>query len=372
MKMTKFSVLILSLCVGVAGCGNNTESSSPEEMISNALTEHDEESTAFYMESIIDTYIDGELTEELYAKEWHFPQEKGSKDRKELTRGDGSTTYIASDGVTSLSYEEGAEEARRNEVIQMEPTNEATQRLERLEEYQETHNIEYIGEEEINGHNTYHLVLETKDDETVNQDMEVWIDQESWFLMKQIQHMGDIRLEFEVFELDTNPNEDEELFTVDLPENVEIVDASEQQLDVDESVEQWGIKDVENHFGQPVLLLNEEKSNVQLDQIEHIQRSINETEEEEIVFTYMRNDEPWIEMKVDKAEQNQGNEPEEIDIPGRENHTIRGEEGHSTATDTLRYIIWYEEGLQYNLTSYHPDVTVEDLLHAAEQMEQSS
>lgn len=362
--------MILAFCA-VVGCGNGMETSSPEEMVSNALTEN-EEGTAFYMETVIDTYIDGELTEELYAKEWHFPQEQGSKNRKELTRGDGTTKYIVSDGETSLSYEEGAEEATRNEVIQIEPTNEMTQRLQMLEEYQETHDIEFVGEEEVNGHNTYHLVLETRNEEAINEDMEVWIDQESWFLMKQVQHMGDIRLEFEVLELDTNPDEDEELFALDLPEDVVIVDAADQEFDMDETVEEWSIQDVEEYFGQSVLVLNEEESNVQLSQIEHIQRSFNGTEEEEIIFTYTQNDEPWLEMKVDEAEGNQGNEPEEVEIPGRENHTIRGKEGHSTDMDTLRYITWSEDGLQYNLSSSHPEGTVEDLLYAAEQMELSS
>ncbi|MBB5174299.1 LolA family protein [Texcoconibacillus texcoconensis] len=372
MKRKVVMSLIPAAFVAMSAC--NEGEPSKEDILANALSESDE-LDAFYMETDMQISMEGEETEKMNAKEWHFPEDSGiSKDRKELTRNEGTTTYIVSDGDMSLSYEEGDTEAVQNEVIQAEMESELNQRLQMVEDYQDTHDIELVGEEEVNGRDTYHVLMETSDEEAANEDVEVWIDQENWLLMKQISHMGDLRLTFEIIDLDTDPEYDEELFTLDLPEDVEIVDNQVNEIEVEESVEELSVDEVEDRFGQPVLLLDEEAGGVELENIEYIERSYDNFDEEELTFTYVKNQEPFMEMRIDEpTEEQQPVESErDIDIPGRAEHTIRGEDGHSTDMDTLRYIIWTEEGLRYNLSTQQPEVSVDDLLEAAERMESSS
>ena len=101
------------------------------------------------------------------------------------------------------------------------------QTMSTLESIKSIHDIENLGEVELNGMEVYHLKGRPKKENSITGEQELWIDKETWAIVKLVNNGLGHKIELEFMEFDTSPDIDESLFAQDIPEDVEITDIDE-------------------------------------------------------------------------------------------------------------------------------------------------
>ena len=174
------SILSLGL---LTGC-NNEISASAEEIVSNVLDTEDQVYD-YYGESVMKVYENENLKENVIVKEF-----AGDGKRKIITdvQNLNQQSTALNDGKQLLVYEEGSKEAMSMDLsnADMMPTN-MTQKEQFtmiLETMKDTHEYKVVGEEKVLGLNTYHIKLTPKDKKSIMGEMEFWVDQKKWFVIK--------------------------------------------------------------------------------------------------------------------------------------------------------------------------------------------
>ncbi|PSL42973.1 outer membrane lipoprotein-sorting protein [Salsuginibacillus halophilus] len=362
--MHKFIGSLLAAAVLLVACNEDGGGSSvsAEDIIIQAAEEVDQLED-YYTETAITITIGDEVVDETLAKEWFVEQADGLYTRTEMEREGEGTRYIVSDAETSLTYQEGDEEAVEREVLEagMVEQSEMQQQMDRLSNYQDTHTIELIGETEVQDRSAYHLSLEA-DEDSAEGDGELWIDQETWLTLKQESDMEGMSLEIEVLTFDTAPEIPEGLWELDLPEDVEVVDQEALSSGIETDEEELTLEEVHDHLGEPFLYDAERFSEAVLT------TTVVEggEPEEELVLHYIEDGDPYARSII---QDDDGESNTDVDLPGREDITVRGEDGHMTTSETLQLIAWPEDGLRYSLYSDRPDLDGEELMETAENME---
>ncbi|MFD2828924.1 LolA family protein [Corticicoccus populi] len=263
------SVLFLTACSDDSDTESNDTETSSEEEVQEENSEETaentepsaedvlEEAAAFYdgldglyfvTESEIDIAADGEeenmpeaeLTQSITEKQWQFMEEDAYYNRLEVEmmmegEEDGEAIDNAmpvnyqltdlNDPDYTISYDEGDSEAIRHESgTNAEEMDDLSTGAYPYEQLLENAELTYIGEEDINGFQTYHVEAE-QDGETTG----YWFDQETFFEVKQESGQNDdeasvgaAESDIEIIEYEVNPAFDESLFTA--PEDIDVVD----------------------------------------------------------------------------------------------------------------------------------------------------
>lgn len=225
------------------------EPPNAEEIIDEAIAFYDDlEGLYFVTEGDMDMDLDeeqenvpeGNITTTIQETQWDFIEDGTYYNRLELDMAmegeedgeafseDDPTEYQFSDledPTYTIVYDEGDEQAIRYEAgAQLEEPDMSSWAGE-YEVLRDEAALTFVGEEEINGFQTYHIEADNEGDVS-----EHWFDQETYYEIKWERHTsadeehaaGDTASDSEVVEFEANPEFDETLF--EAPDDIEVVD----------------------------------------------------------------------------------------------------------------------------------------------------
>lgn len=345
--------------MGFAGCSSDGNQFAPEDVLTNALKQHNEVPFSYYSEVELKNYENEALVDHYFLKEW---VDKDGKRRMEAEASDGGEKSIAVyDGHTLISYEpeenrafvvEGEESLALNQIS---PRQVAEQLLNMVKD---THEITLRGEETVAGRDTYRIQAEAKDQGALWGDQEVWIDKENWMVLKLVIHTGNTMIEMEYTKVELNSDISPDLFKLELPEDVQLMDLDElnqsEQVTLDEAAEQ---------IGSPFLYFPE-TGGLTIEGIE-MYRLEGEINRPEANLDYAQNGVPYLTLTVFPAPEDDGST--EL-FPGEEAIKVRNQEGTWMEMDHFRSLAWQEDGITYSILVHHPHLTKEELLSLTETM----
>ncbi|WP_271402403.1 LolA family protein [Salinicoccus roseus] len=207
---------------------NQTEASediNKEAVLENA-SEVDQQLENYYLESKVTTYMDGR-TDETLTREWFYWKDGELHFRKEIERADAPGQYIVGNDQHSMLYTEGEDTAVRTANLvkgsNLPSPSEAMKG--RLSSYRMSHDSKLMGKEEVNGRTGHHLVFTPKEAARESgTTMDLWIDAEHWLTLKEVLDQGETRMVYEVGTLVEGIEPAMDLFQLDLPEGVEVID----------------------------------------------------------------------------------------------------------------------------------------------------
>ncbi|MFD1412359.1 LolA family protein [Oceanobacillus jeddahense] len=336
----------------LGGCSQDMQVSA-EEIIHNAI-ESENEITDFYGKSEMKTFEGEEITGEMVSEEYVSDDDMKTVSEEQLT---GSEVETIIDGEKMLVYDKTNESvmevdtSEMGDIFTLSPKENFQSIIGMMED---SHTYEVIGEEELLDRNTFHIKLESKEANNLLGDVELWVDKESWFVVKTISETGEIRIETEYTELDFSPDFDKDTFTMDIPDDVEITNLDD--MFTSESVT---LEEAEDALGQEFFIFSEE--DIQLTDIQVYELS-NEEVDLEIQLTYRTNDDvPIFNLFVSSADDT------EIEDPNME---IRGLPAEYE--EMVESLTWNEEGLNYSLIRMDEEEGVDEIVEWAEDMVLSS
>ncbi len=341
----------------LVGCATSSEGNqfSPKQVLTNALEETDAP-FSYYGESTVDIYENGEKLTTFQLKEWVSDD---GKRRVEDIHND-TLTITVFDGSKIVSYHPNENkgffmEDEMLEVMdefQMSPKKQAEHTLKLVKD---THELEEGEEATIAGRKTYHIKAVAKDKDNLIGDMELWIDKENWVVLKLISTSGNIKTELEYTKIDYNPTFDEDTFTIELPEDVEL-----QDLEGLSETREVTLEEAIQGVGQGFYYIPEQDGLV-LAKIEQFD-SNGAIERTEVNLNYERDGVPLFFVSVFPSD-------EELEIfPGEEEISVRNEKGSYMEMNEFRALTWQEEGLNYSAVLLDSSITLDDFLALTETM----
>jgi len=351
--MKKRIIMFIGLCVILllAACGE-AGIMSPNKMLSKALAE--EEKVSYYGEVTFTSNMQelGEMT----MKEWR-DQEKSRVEVKE----DGNEVIAVNDGATLQMYQEATNEvmqfsSEELQDMQVSPKEQINMLLSSIED---THEVEKLGNEEVSGRDTVHLKATAKEDGELFGDQELWIDSEHWVVLKMIMETDAYDSVMEYTKIEFDPNFEEGIFELDIPEGATIEEMDENNFEEEISLEE--AKDI---LGDNFLYLTE-ADGYEIDRITLF--ALEELESKIVTLEYTDNGTTSFTLAITSAE----DIAEQLEVFGKdaEETKVRNEEGIYIESGMLRTLIWNEATFQYSLDRIDPKLTLEDLLDMTEEME---
>ncbi len=353
MKKAIFALISLSILF-VVGCGKMNQF-SPEQVIANALEAENELSYYGEMEMTIGGMGENET---LFLKEWR----QNERSRVEI-EDDGGQVIAVNDGKAIIMYEEKEKKAISFEDEELQELNmnpkEQVEML--LEMIRDTHDIKTVGEEEIAGRSTFHMVADRqKDKKSLYDNQEIWIDKEHWVVLKMNSASGDLQINMEYKKIDFNAKIDESQFQLDLPEDVEIES-------FDEEGEEITLTDIPEKMNSSSVLYIPNTEEHEIDKISFIEIE-GDPSYQDVTMDYKQNGLPLLTLTILTADE-ETEDTKDIFAAGFEKETIRGEEGLYFDVEELHSISWSEGGLRYSINIIDPNVTLDMVKQWAEEME---
>ncbi|MFS0575029.1 hypothetical protein AB1K83_05315 [Sporosarcina sp. 179-K 3D1 HS] len=348
--------ILLFFAIGLAACNTGDAKFSPLEVINTALQDADKP-VAYYGEYTIKTNDD---SGDIEAKEWVASD---GKRRIEMTSSDGAgQTLVVNDGKQISMYDESSNTAMimeiteddMRELSQQSPRQQAEQMLELIKD---SHELSTGDEGKIAGRPAYHIIAKTKDDKTIIGDQEIWIDKETWIVLKSISKSNELTMTQEYKKIDFRPDLKEDLFAPYIPEGAAV-----------EVMDEAGMAPIEVTAEEVKAALG---SYYQVPEMEGLKLSaitVLEGLEErpEFSFDYTIDDIPAFSVTVYKEMSNVlsfGGMPNEKKI------TIRGKNGTKTESGNFRLLNWQEEGLRYSVILQNPEIGFEEVKRYLDQMD---
>lgn len=359
LKKFRFIVMIGVVMMVLFGCSSQESKYSPDQVIKNAL-EKTTSLESYYAEVDMITKDNGKVIEEAHMKEWKADDGRA---RIETENKDGSDHTIAvNDGKTIMTYL-----VEENQVLQIDGEGLLDQPQQSLKEQvqfylegsRETHDIKAEGEEEIAGRKAHHFTANPKKAGTLLGEQEIWIDQENWLVLKIIVKVGDTEVEMIYTKVDLDPTFSDDIFVLDLPDDVAFED-----LDSMFDTSEIPLQEVAEHIGKPVLYFPE-KEGLEIFMIEktELQGELGRTE---VQIDYHKDGQPFMSMFVfETPEDLEG----DIDFPDEGSINIRNVEGSFMDESVMRLLSWQEDGLSYSVDLLDSDLTFEDVVQMADDME---
>lgn len=360
-KQMYVRLLMTGMVVGLFGCSFEGSQYSPEQVINNAL-EETVEIGAYYAESETVDSEKGEEIERSYMKEWR------SDDGKIRVEGgaeeDGEEVIAVNDGETLILYEVDRGQASiidDPEVLNLNMPSPKEQAHQLLKVVEDTHEVSIEDEEKVTGRETYKLVAKVKEENALIGDLELWVDKENWMVLKIVVKLGDIESETVYTKIDFKPELTADLFSLDLPEGVEV-----QNLDDLLETTEISLDEVAASIGKPYFYFPEvngvEISTIELNELR------GEIVRNEVNMEYLKNDSPLFTFSVFETPE-VSDDDLEIDIQGEIPVDVRGREGLKMDSGDFRFLSWSEEDVNYSIILHDIDLTFEALLEMTDKME---
>lgn len=361
LKQIGMQMMMGGMVVGLFGCSFEGSQYSPEQVINNAVGET-VKIGAYYAESETVIREKGKEIEQLRMKEWRTDD---GKIRVETDNKDGRDKVIAvNNRETLILYEVDNNRASviaDAAVLNLNMPSPKEQANQLLEMIRETHKISIEGEEKIAGRETYKLQANANKPTSLIGDLQLWVDKENWMVLKTIVSTGDTQSETIYTKIDFKPKLSNDLFTIDLPEDVEL-----QNLDDVMDTTEISLDEVASNIGKPFFYFPEvdglEITTIELNQLQ------GEIERNEVNINYAREGVQLLTLSVFESPEEM-EEASELEMPGETTIDVRGQEGMKMEVGDLRFLSWQEEGVSYSIMLYDLDTTFEELLEMTGNME---
>lgn len=350
--MKKHIWLWMIILLVIAGCSQKMAASS-EEIIGNIL-ESNEETKGFYGKGELKTYEGDELIEQMTIEE--FADEQGR--RKVTAKREGEESTTVNDGEKILTYEKGSDVAYMMDLGNEEFVSGMSQKeqiIAMIEMINDSHTLEIAGEEKILDYDTYHLKGKAKSEDSIFGDIELWVEQKTWTVLKSVFYSGETKSEFAYTEINFSPKFEENTFALDLPETVEI-----KKMDEEFAPAEGSIEEAEEALGRPFLIFDG------VGEIENVEMSElgGELNRTEIAVMYQIDGVRAFSLSVFPTPEGKGMELE------KSGYKVRGKDAEYW--EEINAIAWDEDGLRYSVLIEHPDLSLDEVLGYIEKMKLSS
>jgi len=346
-----------TLSIGLLGGCSGGITASADKIVSNVL-EADKKIDAYYGKSEMKVYKAKELTEDVMLEEFVSNDQKRKVITTDLKNANKKSVAL-NDGKKLITYELGSDKAMsmtfpdEGAPVSMSPKEQLTKMLEGLGK---THTYEVVGEEKILGLNTYHLKVKAKSKKSVLGDMEFWVDQKTWFIVKSITNSGENRIETEYKKLDFSPKFAKDTFTLKPPENVKV-----ENLDNSLKPLTGTVAEAEKALGKPFLIFDEKTAKLEGVEWLNLKGELNRTE---VTIHYKTLEGSVFSLSIFPTPKDKG-----MKIEG-EDSKIRGQ--HAGYMEEIRAVSWDENGMRYTIMMEQPDLTLEKMSKLAESMHLST
>lgn len=348
---------LLVFAIGLAACNAGETSYSPQEVVNEALKGADEP-IAFYGEY---TMAMNDDAGDMYAKQWTA---KDGKRRIEMTSEDGSEETVAvNDGKNVMIYDKASNAATIMEMSEedMQLINAQTpqqQAKQMLELVKDSHELSTVGSEKIAGRDTFHIIAKSKKDNTLFGDQEIWVDKETWMVLKSISHSSQLVMTQEYTKIDYAPIFDDSTFVLGIPEGAQVETMDQESM----APKEVTVDEVKAELGTFHMVA--ETDNMKLFALT-VMDGIEERPE--YSFDYVdKEDIPLFSVGVFKDLSN----VKDFGATGAEEAiTVRGVEGTKMESGNFRLLNWKEDGLVYSVYSTNPTIGFDEMLVHLEAME---
>lgn len=274
-------LLVSSLLVVVSGCDIFTSDGIIETMV-----EGDEVISTFYGEGEINQYQDNELLCKIDYKEW-----KGNEDKyrieyeytmtdlykqavdnglikgeieadKEIdvTNGNQLIAYLPGKETYYIKPVSLADKVNPtllqgiNQVLHFGSLKEYA--LELINEVSNSHDVTIKDNVKIGSYTTQYILAEPKLGKQGEATVELWIDQDSWMVVKCRNTIGNLMVEREYKDFTFNPKINEEKFIMDIPEHAKVIKLDENLDIVNQEV---SLKEAVSRLKVPVFYIPDEQ-----------------------------------------------------------------------------------------------------------------
>lgn len=357
--------LIVLVCFSflLTGCqGLFTKNLLAEEIVETAM-EKNEEMEDYYIESLIEIYNNDKLLGESTIKEWNMKIDGEIKRMSEVYSEEVGRVISTFQEDQIIMYSEMENEVYRNrKSIDMAPEGnlsikERTQND--LDTLNEMHTMEIVGEEELNGIETYHIKGSPEEESKTLGDYEIWIDKKNWVVVKVISDAGDIKFTYTNTKIDLSPEIDPSIFNLDIPD-----DAKEINLDEINEFEEVTLDQAYKELEENLLVVKDE--DYKLEKIE-INNPSGPNQPKPIIFTYTKDEIKAFEISVFYVLEEGMLELDEL--MGFEKREIRGKQA-SVMDNIIKMINFEEDENYYVFMIDNPETTVDRVIEVINNMEQ--
>jgi len=353
MKMKKKWLALMLTITMTAGC-SQTIKVSAEEMVSNAITSS-KEVEAYYAEASMLIYENDELQSEIIIKEYV----NGDGVKKIITEDKtlNQKAYALNDGKQMIMYEETAGQAYSMDVsaLELPSSSPKDQFVMMLEGMKNSHSQQIVGEEKLNGFDTAHIKLIPNEKNDFLGEMDLWVDQKTWFIIKFETISGDSKSLMEYKTIDLSPKFEEGTFELDIPDSVVITPMEDLMKETEITLEE-----AETILEKPFLLIPEGDFSIDTITLTEINGDI---EREEVNVSYSNLQGPAFTVTVFET-------PEEEETILQGNKKLRNKDAEYS--EELQYIVWDEDGLRYSVLISNPEMKIDEFIKLAEKMVVSS
>ncbi|WP_067729938.1 LolA family protein [Oceanobacillus damuensis] len=348
------SLILLSvLTLVLGGCSQNLEVSA-EDIIHNAI-ESEKNVNDYQGISEIKMFEGEKMTQHMIMEEYVAGEQRKIITNDQLLE---EVAEILNDGKTMLMYDKANNQAHEMDMTGLgdfAAISPKEQFKGMMEMMKDSHTYDVAGEEKVLDYDTYHIQVKANEADNLLGDMELWVDQKTWFVVKLVSEAGDTRTEFAYTELDFSPKFAEDTFTLDIPEDVEIANL-EEDLGPDEVT----MEEAEEALAQPFLVFPEEEFLLSSMQLYDFSAGLDR-HELELMYSSQEGI-PMFSLSVF---------PTPDDMPVEEGDLeIRGNAAEHE--EMINSVLWDEDGLRYSIILSNPDVELEEVVKSAETMILSS
>lgn len=208
----------------------------------------------------------------------------------------------------------------------------------------------------INGRQTQHITA-ISNDENSNEVQEIWIDQNSWLIIKQRVKNGNYLQEFEYTKFLFNPKIDERLFQMDIPKDAQIVYIDNNLARVNEII---NLDEATKRLGVPIFYL-EEKQDITLKSTRYIERIDENGGHIKLVYTLADGREVVVENSP------LCNVCEQIDL-GYEEIVVQGKKASYQECGTIKLIEFVEENTLCEIYVKNSEIERRELIQLANKL----
>ncbi|WP_315120578.1 hypothetical protein [uncultured Clostridium sp.] len=347
----------------LSGCGSKN-SILPETIVANAI-EAENNLKSYYGEARVRVYDkDNNITKDITEKEWQDISNGKIRIRRESYSNHNELEAVStSDGNTVMIYsiEDKKASTMKNIDESDMPIGSRRQQTKIVLGYiKENHDISTVGEEKINGMNTYYIKAVPKEKNSLFLEQDIWINKKNWCVIKSSGILiGGSKIEDEYVKIDFSPKLKDETFTQKIPEGVKIENVEETEP----KPKTMTLKEVRDFLGKPFLYFPESSSykikSIKLQQYE------GEIPYNEIIMEYEKDGTPYFQMRLRNDNIVNSNASE---IPGAKEITIREQKGY-IAKYLRSLIVWSEGDVSYAIIAYENVEKVEDFIKELDEME---
>ncbi|PIC86086.1 hypothetical protein CSV72_10520 [Sporosarcina sp. P20a] len=166
-------------------------------------------------------------------------------------------------------------------------------------------------------------------------------------------------MDIEYTKIEFNKEFPDETFIIELPDGTDI-----QDLDAMSNTSEVTMEEAAQNVGKPILYFPEEKSRkIERIEMDDIKGELNRVE---INIEYVKEETPLMSLSLFTSPES----PEEdMKIPGEEKVEIRGIEGTKMEMERFRNLFWLENGVSYSILLNDPEVSFEEVIQWANDME---